>query len=217
MKKNKGLYRSLLLSAILLAACNTESDEVIKTSASPEPIQSEVQPVEPPKEAQPQEEVVAQAPPAETVAPTATTTIEVPMITSTSPTLNYIIQHPDTFTLTSEEPGKDMLFYNENDALSMRIEVFATTDASFEDINKLTQEATAAIAPNNTYEGFNLATYVANRSDIINSASYRVKYESDQVISILYEVSDKIIALTIFDDYITGLTDTFIKAGLTVQ
>lgn len=237
MKKN-GLYSSLLLSAFLLAACNSQSNEIIETSASPGLPTNEVQPPEVVEQTLP----VEQAPAIEQTPSIEQTPVEVPIvqpeqqavteppqvaktepqasfITATSSTLNYTIQHVDGYTLAEEEPGKDMLFYNDNEALSMRIEVVPTTDGSFDSLHTLTQQSLASIAPNNTYEAFDLAPYLASsqRADVKNAAGYIVKYESDKVIAIVYEIEGKVIVLTIFDDYITGITDTFIKAGLTIH
>lgn len=227
--KKKVFYSSFLLSALFLTACNTGSEEVPKTTASSEQQASETQQVEPietepvetvsPVEPEPIiEEPPVEQPPVESPV-TVAATAETPLITATSTALNYTMAHPENYTLIEEEPGKDMLFYNENDALSMRVEVFNSTDTSFEAMNDATQQSMAAIAPNNTYESFELAPYlsVANRPDIKASASYIVQYESDKVTAIVYEIDSKVITLTIFDDYITGITDAFITAGLTIQ
>lgn len=229
--KKKGLYSSLLLSALILAACNTKSEEVLETSASSEQPTEEIQqaaPIEqaPTEEIQPTQNEAEPVPvkpvqeqPTEEQPQVAVTQPVTPLVTSTSATLNYTISHLENYTLSEEEPGKDMLFYNENDALSMRIEVFNQVDASFETLNAATQQSMAAIAPNNTYESFDLTSYLtaATRTDIKLSASYIVKYESDKVTAIVYEIEDKVIVLTIFDDYITGITDAFITAGLTIH
>ncbi|MER2105375.1 MAG: hypothetical protein ABS949_00425 [Solibacillus sp.] len=228
--QKKGLYSSLLLSAIILAACNTNSEEVLETSASPEQPTENVQleaPVEqaPPVEQPPQMEpnpAPVEVPVQEPVQEEPQVAVSIPttsFITSTSATLNYTINHLKEYTLTEEEPGKDMLFYNENDALSMRIEVFNHADASFDALNEATQQSMAAIAPNNTYESFDLAPYLtaAKRTDFKASAGYLVQYESDKVTAIVYEIEDKFVVLTIFDDYITGITDAFITAGFTIR
>lgn len=234
--KKKGLYSSLLLSVILLAACNTNSEEVLETSASPEQSTEDIQlesPVEQaplveqvPQIEQPQKNEITPAPveikveePVQEEPQVAVSIPQPSLITSTSATLNYTISHLKDYTLTEEEPGKDMLFYNENDALSMRVEVFNQADASFDALNKATQQSMAAIAPNNTYESFDLASYLAaaKRTDIKASAGYLVPYESDKVTAIVYEMEDKFVVLTIFDDYITGITDAFITAGFTIR
>lgn len=228
LKKNV-FYSSLLLSALFLTACNTTAEEVPKTTASSEQPTNETQSIEP---AQPVEQVspVEQQPAPVVEEPrTKEPVVESPvvvasapkksLITAASTALSYTIQHPEDYTLIEEEPGKDMLFYSENDALSMRIEVMNTADTSFDMMNEATQQSMAAIAPNNTYESFNLTPYLdaANRTDIKTSASYIVQYESDKVTAIVYEIENKVVVLTIFDDYITGITDAFITAGLTIK
>lgn len=208
----------------MLSACNTDSQEIPEIDAStelelPSSDMQPVEPQEPLEEELPETGEVSVPVPNEVVpAPQpAEQKPEISLITSVSDALGYTIQHPEGYTLTPEEPGKDMLFYNENDALMMRIETFSPTEVSFEEVQTFAQDSMAAIAPNNVYESFPLAPYIENRTDIVNSAGYIINYESDQVLSIVYELPTKMIVLTLFDDYITGITDTFIEAGLTIH
>ena len=213
---------------LLLAACNTDETQIPKTSASIDETtnendineQPEVAPLEPTVQEEPTEQSkqVQDSTNDSTLTYvsnsqefTEKTTI------SASNELNYTIQHFTNFTLSAEEPGKDMLLYNDNDALSMRIEVFATAEASFADIVTDTENSTLAIAPDGKFTEIDLTTYIEDRDEIFNSSSFLVEYESDKVISVIYELKDKILRLTVYDDYITDLTDAFLQMGFTIQ
>ena len=213
---------------LLLAACNTDETQIPKTSASIDEAtnendineQPEVAPQEPTVEEEPTEQSkqVQDSKNDSTLTYvsnsqefTEKTTI------SASNELNYTIQHFTNFTLSAEEPGKDMLMYNDNDALSMRIEVFATADASFADIVTDTENSTLAIAPEGKFTEIDLTTYIEDRDEILNSSSFLVEYESDKVVSVIYELEDKILRLTVYDDYMTDLTDAFLQMGFTIQ
>ena len=138
-------------------------------------------------------------------------------ILTSSDELNYSIQHLKQFTLGGEEPGKDMLFYNVNDALSMRIEVFAIDELSFDELQADTQQLVLAVAPEGLYETVDLAPYTDARKEVVNSDSYLVQYESDKVTTVIYELEEKLVRLTVYDDYVTDLTDTFLQMGFTIE
>lgn len=138
-------------------------------------------------------------------------------ILTSSDELNYSIQRLKSFTLNAEEPGKDMLFYNDNDALSMRIEVFAINELSFDELKADTKQLVLAVAPEGLYETVDLAPYIEARTEVVNSENYLVKYESDKVTTVIYELEEKLVRLTIYDDYVTDLTDTFLQMGFTIE
>ena len=51
----------------------------------------------------------------------------------------------------------------------------------------------------------------------MNSNSYLVQYESDKVTTVIYELEEKLVRLTVYDDYVTDLTDTFLQMGFTIE
>lgn len=214
MKKNTVLFLSLLFTMILLAACNTDEQQP-QNPAIVEENNADDNNEEVAVEQQDQQQTVEENP---TIANESSNqdSNEETILTS-SDELNYSIQRLKNFTLNAEEPGKDMLFYNDNDALSMRIEVFANDELSFDELKADTQQLVLAVAPEGLYETVDLAPYTEARKEIVNSENYLVQYESDKVTTVIYELEEKLVRLTVYDDYVTDLTDTFLQMGFTIE
>ncbi len=68
----------------------------------------------------------------------------------------YSIQILPNFTLTAEEPGKDMLYLTEDDSISMRIEYMSVNDTSFENLVKNTEEMMSVVNENVQYTDFEI-------------------------------------------------------------
>lgn len=136
----------------------------------------------------------------------------------TSGTQNYKMMVAKDFTLTNEEPGRDMLIYNQNDAHSMTIETFSKEDTNYEEIKKETEDTIAITAPEGKYEQGNINSYLQS-NNIKNAANYIVKYEEDQeqVVTAVFEKDNIIARLTIFDNLQSEFTDAFLQMGFTIQ
>lgn len=138
------------------------------------------------------------------------------IITTKSDELNYTISLTDKFDLTLEEPGKDLVVYKDNEAITMRVETFINEDEAFENLLLNSKDMLSAISTNDQYEKFPLPKQF-NLTTYAKIESYIVEYESDKVVLLLLEKDDLIIRLTIFDDYITNVTDAFLQIGATIE
>ncbi|WP_332649605.1 hypothetical protein [Lysinibacillus sp. 54212] len=136
----------------------------------------------------------------------------------TSESQHYKMMITKDFTLTAEEPGRDMLIYKQNDKRSMRIETFNKKDTNYEDFVKETEETISLIAPEGKYEPGDVTPYVKSNS-IENAAMFTVKYEEDgeQVVTAVFEKEDRIVRLSVFDSLQPELTNAFLQMGFTIQ
>lgn len=137
-----------------------------------------------------------------------------------SPEQDYEIALAQGFSIEGEEPGRDMLVYNEDDQYSMRIEVFAKDETNnYEEIAQQTENTIAITAPEGQYTPYELEPLLASHQDILNAAGYVVTYteDDDQVVTVIFEKESKIIRLTIFDTTAAEMTDAFLQMGFTIQ
>lgn len=126
----------------------------------------------------------------------------------------YTIEVAEGFEFTNEEPGKDLIFYKENDQISMRIEVVSVNDSTYEHIVTNTEELMAAI--NEQFESYDIQHYIEGNDTIEKAVAYKATYEEDEVIGVVYEKDDLIVRLTIFDQD-EELKDALIQMGLTIK
>ena len=136
-----------------------------------------------------------------------------------SPEQDYEIALAQGFSIVGEEPGRDMLVYDEDDQYSMRIEVFAKDETNYEEMAQQTENTVAITAPEGQYTPYNLEPLLASHKDILNAAGYVVTYteEDDQVVTVIFEKESKIVRLTIFDTTAAEMTNTFLQMGFTIQ
>lgn len=227
MKKNVGLFSTVCLTLLLLTACNTEEEP---QQGMEEPANEEITPTEEINKDEKTEtnekvnepkETEGQLNPAKTKENEVTNDItystngdEITEETTTVDSNNYSLQLIPGFTLTPEEPGKDMLYFEENDKISMRIETIPATQATYDDIVANTEETVAAIGE---YEPFPIDQYIGNHSEISKAIAYTVTFETEKIVMIVFEKGDIIVRLTVYDDTSVDLTDAMVKMGLTIQ
>ncbi|ATP39164.1 chemotaxis protein [Solibacillus sp. R5-41] len=232
MKKGMTIFCSVIILSMLLVACNTDTKEVPETSApipdqQPNTTNTEEkyddsqtttaqQPTSTPEDTQPE------VSPDETTNSTITYTsngqkVEQEVQTSSSEQSGYSIQHLDSYALVAEEPGKDSLYFKEDDALSMGIEVVNKTEASFEDVKTSAMDTIAAIAPEGKYNELDLTKTLKNQKGILHSVGYETILEADKVTIVVFEHESKLIKLTIYDTPEADLTDAFLQMGLTIH
>lgn len=212
MKKLPFLFLSLLL-VLLLAACGTAEDQNIDSDDATKETEEETTTVK--------EEVATEnnAEQEDTVQPEnqiqyTSNNEEHTADTNIVEEEQYTIQVLDGYELTKEEPGKELLFLKDNDAINMRIEVVPKSEANFEDLVKNTEETMATISD---YEPFDISEAVKKHSDITNSASYIATIDNDEVVGIVYEKGNLLVRLTVFDQKDDDLKDALIQMGLTIQ
>lgn len=144
---------------------------------------------------------------------------EVETTMTKSPEQDYEIALAQGFSVISEEPGRDMIVYDENDKYSMRVEVFAKDETNYEEMAQQTESTVAITAPEGQYTPYELESLLASHKDILNAAGYVVTYteDDDQVVTIIFEKQSKIVRLTVFDTTAAEMTNTFLQMGFTIQ
>ena len=136
-----------------------------------------------------------------------------------SPEQDYEIALAQGFSVVGEEPGRDMLVYDEDDQYSMRIEVFAKDETNYEEMAQQTENTVAITAPEGQYAPYDLESLLASHKDILNATGYVVTYteDDDQVVTVSFEKQSKIVRLTIFDTTAAEMTNAFLQMGFTIQ
>ena len=129
---------------------------------------------------------------------------------------DFSIQLTDQFFLMEEEPGMDVVFYKENEAIMMRVEVLSKNDWTYENALEKSTSIIMASSKDNSYSSYNLPSNI-NTKSFIQYDGFLVENESDKVLLLLMDLDDKIIRLTIFDDYITNVSEAFFVQGATIQ
>lgn len=215
MKKNIRFMITILLSIMVLAACNTAQQPLEKEndSTATSNTNDNVQAEEQVNESEPQKDSTSTTDEVGTSITFTSKNKEFTEKTSPISGETYTIQAINGFTLTPEEPGKDMLYYETDDSISMRIEVISEND-SFDNLVANTEETMTAI--DKEYETFDLAPYTSE-TNLENSTAYIAHFESEEVIAIVFEKNDKLVRLTIYDNEDYDLSDAMIKMGLTIE
>ena len=144
---------------------------------------------------------------------------EVETTMTQSPEQDYEIALAQGFSIEGEEPGRDMLVYDEDDQYSMRIEVFAKDETNYEEMAQQTENMVAITAPEGQYTPYELESLLASHKDILNATGYVVTYteDDDQVVTVIFEKQSKIVRLTIFDTTAAEMTNAFLQMGFTIQ
>lgn len=145
--------------------------------------------------------------------------IEVETTLTQSPEQDYKLELGQGFSLVGEEPGRDMLTYDKDNQYSMRIEVFAKDETTYEEVAQQTENTIAITAPEGQYTPYELEPLLDSHNDILHAASYVVTYTEDdeQVVTVIFEKDSKIVRLTIFDTTASEMTNAFLQMGLTIQ
>ncbi|WP_342472961.1 hypothetical protein MHH70_07565 [Metasolibacillus sp. FSL H7-0170] len=132
-----------------------------------------------------------------------------------SPQQDYSINLMDGFTITAEEPGRDIVMADIDPDVSMRIEAFPKADIAFDELLTNTSDAVNAIAPEEGYSEYDLSPIQLNEQ-ITNMQTFYVELEGETVLTLLYELPDNFIRLTIFDNQ-ADLKDALAQMGLTIK
>ena len=135
--------------------------------------------------------------------------------TVSSEQLGYTIQLAEGFTLTSEEPGSDIVFYTADSNYSMRVKYYSQADNSYDTLLTNVQNLMIA-STNNNFETVNIEQ---SAYDIHKGTQFiSVDEASDlQTIAAIFEKGDKIVEITIFDGPENTLKDAFLQMAYTIQ
>lgn len=122
------------------------------------------------------------------------------------------------YTLTSEEPGRDSLYADDNPNAFMRIETQPAEDGTYEYLVDNMQEVLKA-AGNDEEEPKELTDVYTDVSDkgIENAKAFKVDTETGPVTGIVFEKEGMIVRLTLFDNAEEEFNDDFLNMGQTIQ
>lgn len=137
----------------------------------------------------------------------------------TSPEQDYEIALAEGFTLVAEEPGRDMVTYDANDEIAMRVETFAKDETHYEEMARQTESNVGVTAPEGNYQPYEIKDLVAENEDVQHAAGFIVTYPEDeeQVVTVIFEKESKIVRLTVFDRTASEVTNALLQMGMTVK
>ena len=222
MLKTYKFIITLLLSLAVLAACNTaeestteptnetvttntESTEVDESADSEETAIGDVE-----QEEQKEEQSASETNSITFSSKGESTTEELTAISGE----RYTIQAIPGFSLTPEEPGKDILFYEQDDSVSMRIEAMETSATTFDDLVANTEQIMTAISED--YEPYDITSFVGEQN-LTKSTAFIANFDSEEVITVVFVKADKLVRLTVYDNKEVDLSEAMIKMGLTIE
>ena len=206
---------SILLLTILLAACGTDTvtespDPVTPTTDSTENIEEETQAEE--------DTTVEEVTEAEEKTGNTTLPIEELEGTATeSETQNYAMTVIEGFELTAEEPNKDLLFNQENDLQSMRIETFSTEDATIDGLTKNLVDTLQASNDNGTLEDITDQNLIPTNESIEHMNAYQIDTADGTIFGYTFVREGLLVKLTVFDTTEAPAIENFVKMASTIK
>lgn len=126
---------------------------------------------------------------------------------------DYKMQHIPGFTLSQEEPGKDMLVSKENSEVFMRIETIDASQSSYEDAKTSMQDYMNAVGETSALSSEDLSAF----KDVKNIDGFVVNFDTEKVIGVVFEKDGLITKLTIHDNNELDLTDAMLKMAATIS
>lgn len=222
MQKKLFSMLALLLTAVIVVGCNTSD----KTE------QSEVEQQEPSNSQQPSDNETAGDDKQET--PTTNDTQQTEEPTTPQQEVHYVQKGVDKketasesksegqsfkfqklpeFTLSQEEPGKDMLVSNADDEVFMRIETTNTSETSYDAVKTSMQDYMNAVGSPVALSSEELSAF----KDIKNIEGYVVNFDTEKVIGVVFEKDGLITKLTIHDNDEQDLTAAMLAMAATIS
>ncbi|MGE7693262.1 hypothetical protein ACQKNC_03980 [Lysinibacillus sp. NPDC094177] len=126
---------------------------------------------------------------------------------------DYKMQQIPGFTLSQEEPGKDMLVSKENSEVFMRIETIDASQSSYEDAKTSMQDYMNAVGETSALSSEDLSAF----KDVKNIDGFVVNFDTEKVIGVVFEKDGLITKLTIHDNNELDLTDAMLKMAATIS
>lgn len=121
------------------------------------------------------------------------------------------------YTLTSEEPGRDSLYAEQNSNAFMRIETRAIEDGAYDNLLGNMKEVLTASSDGMEPEEVENIFTAADDNEIKNVKAFKVETNEGPVTGILFEKEDKIVRLTIFDTVEEEYKTDFINMAQTIK
>lgn len=126
---------------------------------------------------------------------------------------SYKLQQLPGFTLTQEEPGKDMLVSNDDDEVFMRIETIEASQSSFTEVKTAMQDYMNAVGETVALTSDELDAF----KDVQNIEGYVVDFDTEKVIGVVFENDGLITKLTIHDNDKQDLTNAMMNMAATIS
>lgn len=222
---------ALLLTAVLVAGCTSDKTEESDAQKN-EPSNTPTEQQQPASEDKAEEE--SQETPASNEANKDNTDTDTDTSAKTEQEVNYVQKGEDKtekatesksadqgykmqqlpgFTLSPEEPGKDMLVSNENSEVFMRIETVDASQSSYDDAKTSMQDHMNAVGTTVALSSEELAAF----KDAKNVEGYVVDFDTEKVVGVVFEKDGLITKLTIHDNDELDLTDAMLKMASTIS
>lgn len=208
MKKNALFAPTLFAAGILLAGCGTADLAGEETDTEP------AETAEEESSETNQETETVEEPDEETEGGSGDEHGETPEGELTmSDNQSYQLYVLDGYGFTAEEPNRDVIFLQENDAVFMRVETYYPNDINFDELASNTQDTVQASNPDGE-----LAEFTGyDSSPFNNSAAYEVETAEGNVTGIAFESDNIVVRVTIFDHSTVGARDDFIQMAQTIE
>lgn len=129
---------------------------------------------------------------------------------------DYSIAVLPNYTLTSEEPGKDSLLADDNDAVFMRIETVQKEEGTYayleENMAAVLEASSGGVKPTEVTE----TASMPSGEGIENVKVLSVQAESGPVTGVIFERGEMVVRLTIFDSPKEEYLENFLRMGETI-
>lgn len=125
----------------------------------------------------------------------------------------YKFQQLPEFTLSQEEPGKDMLVSNADDEVFMRIEATNASETSYDAVKTSMQDYMNAVGGTVPLSAEELSAF----KDIKNIEGYVVDFDTEKVVGVVFEKDGLITKLTIHDNDKQDLTAAMLAMAATIS
>lgn len=219
---------TMLFSATLLAACNTteqSTEKHVSSAPTEQPVEQKTEQSNVTEPLQSTETNETNETPTQATTQNDTNTITYTfnntsitedLTLTKSDNQNFSIELAGSFSLTAEEPGRDMVLFSNNNTFSMRIETFDTNITSFDKIVTDSESLLSLSAPNNTFVSYDVSAYAQKAEQV---AAYSVTYPDDQIhaITVIVKQNGVLARFTIFDHVNESLADAFLQMAFTIQ
>lgn len=130
---------------------------------------------------------------------------------------NYSITVVEGYELTAEEPNKDLLFNQENDLQSMRIETFSPEEITIEELQESLATTLQASNESATVTDIKDEILIPTHDSIENTSAHQIDTTEGKVSGYVFEREGLIIKLTVFDTNTSPALETFVQMAETIK
>lgn len=197
---------SILLLTVILTACGTSTTTEKQDSNTQETENAEV--TTSPEVTENSEVDTTQA---------ASPEKELEGTSTESDSNNYSITVLEGYELTAEEPNKDLLFNQENDLQSMRIETFSPEEITLEEIEENTMASLQASNESSTVTEITDDNMIPTHDSIQNVSAHQIDTTDGKVSGYVFERDGLLVKLTVFDTAATPALEKFVQMAETIK